>query len=198
MKYIGRPHGGEGRGPSDDDGLLASDILGGGLESLSPPALVSELSKGEQYSRPIQVSDVSAVFSLLGGISPSKENDPSASYPSGDFPAVFSGNCSQSVAHKGLSVHSSSSSSSPLQGDVVSDVSAVFSLHGDISSNEENDPSASYPAGDFPAVFFDNEELSVHSSSSSSPLPRCTRQQRAPPSDHGHGHQRVHPTHPRR
>ena len=43
MKYTGRPHGGEGRGPSDDDGLLASDILGGGLESLSPPALVSEL-----------------------------------------------------------------------------------------------------------------------------------------------------------
>ena len=95
MKCTGRPHGGESRGSSDENGPLASDILRGGLESPSPPALVSELSKGEQYSRPIQVSDVSAVFSLLGGSSPSKENDPSASYPSGDFRAVFSGNCSQ-------------------------------------------------------------------------------------------------------
>ena len=87
MKYIGHPHGGEGRGPSDDDGLLASDILGGGLESLSPPALVSELNKGERHSWSFQVSDVSAVKSFLAGINPSEESDPSASHPSSDFPA---------------------------------------------------------------------------------------------------------------
>ena len=28
MKYTGRPHDGEGRGPSDEDGLRASNIFG--------------------------------------------------------------------------------------------------------------------------------------------------------------------------
>ena len=53
MEYIGRPRGEEDRGPSNEEGLLTSDILGGGLESLSPPALVSELNKGERSLAPI-------------------------------------------------------------------------------------------------------------------------------------------------
>ena len=33
MQYTGRPHGGEGRGPSDEDGLWAGSTLEWGVHS---------------------------------------------------------------------------------------------------------------------------------------------------------------------
>ena len=43
MQYTGRPHGGEGRGPSDEDGLWASNIFESGSQLASNVELIGEL-----------------------------------------------------------------------------------------------------------------------------------------------------------
>ena len=65
MKYTGRPHDGEGRGPSDEDGLRASNIFEGG-PSPEQQEMLSELNAIGRWL--FQPSDVPAVESLLAGI----------------------------------------------------------------------------------------------------------------------------------
>ena len=62
MKYAGHPHGGEGRGPSNEDGLRASDIFEGG-HPREQEEMLSELNAIGRVR--FQPSDVPAVVSLL-------------------------------------------------------------------------------------------------------------------------------------
>ena len=43
MEYTGPPREGADRGPSNEEGLSAKNFVGGSLQSLSPPALISVL-----------------------------------------------------------------------------------------------------------------------------------------------------------
>ena len=49
MQYTGRPHGGEGRGPSDEDGLRASNIFERGSQLCHDSSRVSAMPTSRAY-----------------------------------------------------------------------------------------------------------------------------------------------------
>ena len=66
MEYPGPPRDGADRSSSDQDGLQASNISECSLKSLSPPALLSELNRGQPAR--FRASDVPHARSFLQGI----------------------------------------------------------------------------------------------------------------------------------
>ena len=91
MQYTGRPHGGEGRGPSDEDGLWASENFEGGSQLASHVELIEELLQVRQGSACIEASDVLAVASLLTGIADEPSDEVRMSVEGGSATVILGG-----------------------------------------------------------------------------------------------------------
>ena len=91
MQYTGRPHGGEGRGPSDEDGLWASNIFESGSQLASNVELIGELLQVRHGSACIEASDVLAVASLLAGIGDESSEEVRKSVEGGSTEVILGG-----------------------------------------------------------------------------------------------------------
>ena len=91
MQYTGRPHGGEGRGPSDEDGLWARDTFDGGSQLASHVELLAELLQVRQGLACIEASDVLAVASLLPGLADEPREEVCMSVEGGSAAVILGG-----------------------------------------------------------------------------------------------------------
>ena len=91
MQCTGRPHGGEGRGPSDEDGLWARENFEGGSQLASHVELIEELLQVRQGSACIEASDVLAVASLLTGIADEPSDEVRKSVEGGSATVILGG-----------------------------------------------------------------------------------------------------------